>query len=214
MTRHFALFRYRSRFMNFVEPDDLTLKWLEDSKAKSADLWLQLWHIFCKTILKLFLTQTCCNGLLKRGSMFILSENVSGVSLFFFFFYQHSKATHVIVIRASLFFSLELVLTQQHSVSKVIVMFYACSLSLSLSSNFPVFSYMAVLVSETIAPLICSTSALVSKISSAAFFFLSLINNFNHVPGDGEITLRLAKSLIQINSNISLKGRSVSPVYF
>lgn len=69
--------RYRSKFLNLAEPDDGTVRWLEESKTKSADLWLQLWHIFCKTFLKLFLTQTCCNGLLRRGSMFILSENVS-----------------------------------------------------------------------------------------------------------------------------------------
>jgi SAM-dependent methyltransferase len=50
------------------------MHWIEKSKAKSADLWLQIWHIVAKLFLKIFLTQTCCNGLLKRGSMFILSE--------------------------------------------------------------------------------------------------------------------------------------------
>ncbi|XP_070509002.1 protein-L-histidine N-pros-methyltransferase [Chironomus tepperi] len=66
--------RYRSKFFNLTEPDPITLHWISQSKSKSADLWLQLWHIICKAILKLFLTQTCCNGLLKRGSMFIMSE--------------------------------------------------------------------------------------------------------------------------------------------
>lgn len=53
------------------------MQWISESKAKSSDLWLQIWHIVAKLFLKIFLTQTCSNGLLRRGSMFILSENVS-----------------------------------------------------------------------------------------------------------------------------------------
>jgi DREV methyltransferase len=68
-------FRYQSKFFNLIQPDCATLDWIAESKSKSADLWLQLFHIFAKLILKIFLTQTCSNGILKRGSMFILSEN-------------------------------------------------------------------------------------------------------------------------------------------
>lgn len=69
--------RYRMKFFDLQEPDVSTMQWIEESKAKSGDLWLQIWHIVAKLFLKIFLTQTCSNGLLKRGSMFILSENVS-----------------------------------------------------------------------------------------------------------------------------------------
>ena len=68
--------RYRVKFFDLQEPDAITLKWISDSKQKSSDLWLQIWHIVAKLFLKIFLTQTCCNGLLRRGSMFILSESV------------------------------------------------------------------------------------------------------------------------------------------
>lgn len=54
------------------------MKWIEESKEKSFDLWLQVWHLVAKFFLKIFLTQTCCNGLLKRGSMYILSEQQFG----------------------------------------------------------------------------------------------------------------------------------------
>lgn len=73
-----AHFRYRRKFFDLVEPDDLTMKWIEKSKEKSFDLWLQVWHLVAKFFLKIFLTQTCCNGLLKRGSMYILSEQQFG----------------------------------------------------------------------------------------------------------------------------------------
>lgn len=68
--------RYRARFFDLQEPDGMTMQWIAESKAKSSDLWLQIWHIVAKLFLKIFLTQTCSNGLLRRGSMFILSENV------------------------------------------------------------------------------------------------------------------------------------------
>lgn len=71
------IFRYRVKFFDLQEPDPITLSWIEESKAKSSQLWLQIWHIIAKLFLKIFLTQTCCNGLLRRGSMYILSENVS-----------------------------------------------------------------------------------------------------------------------------------------
>lgn len=71
-----TLHRYRARFFDLQEPDGMTMQWIAESKAKSSDLWLQIWHIVAKLFLKIFLTQTCSNGLLRRGSMFILSENV------------------------------------------------------------------------------------------------------------------------------------------
>lgn len=57
-----------------MEPDDLTLGWLDKAKSLSSNLWLQLWHTVAKTFLKMFMSQTDVNGMLKRGSMFILSE--------------------------------------------------------------------------------------------------------------------------------------------
>jgi DREV methyltransferase len=76
LTFHFYS-RYRMKFFDLQEPDAITMHWIQESKTKSSQLWLQIWHIVAKLFLKIFLTQTCCNGLLKRGSMFILSENVS-----------------------------------------------------------------------------------------------------------------------------------------
>lgn len=56
------------------QPDEITLNWLERSKELSSKLLLQLWHLLAKAILSVFMTQTDVNGLLRRGSMFILSE--------------------------------------------------------------------------------------------------------------------------------------------
>lgn len=64
------------KFFDLQEPDAITMDWIQESKTKSSQLWLQIWHIVAKLFLKIFLTQTCCNGLLRRGSMYILSENV------------------------------------------------------------------------------------------------------------------------------------------
>ncbi|XP_021704304.1 methyltransferase-like protein 9 isoform X2 [Aedes aegypti] len=66
--------KYEKRFVNMQNPDEITLKWLEQSKEVSGKLWLQLWHLIAKAFLSVFLTQTDVNGILKRGSMFILSE--------------------------------------------------------------------------------------------------------------------------------------------
>lgn len=137
--------------MNLVEPDPITLKWLEESKAKSADLWLQLWHIFCKTILKLFLTQTCCNGLLKRGSMFILSENVStrvDVDLIFI-----NTLRHMFRLEHSFSDSFTQLCFEGHCHVLCI------HNSVCISSNLPVFSYTADSTLETIPALIFLTSA-------------------------------------------------------
>lgn len=40
----------------------------------SSNIWLHLWHALARSVLQFFMTQTDINGLLKRGSMFILSE--------------------------------------------------------------------------------------------------------------------------------------------
>lgn len=66
--------KYQSKFISLEEPDDITLSWLEKAKQTSANLWLQIWHILARFFLGFFLTQTDVNGILKRGSMFILSE--------------------------------------------------------------------------------------------------------------------------------------------
>lgn len=67
--------RYQSKFVQLEEPDDITKIWLDKAKVLSANLWLQIWHIVARLFLATFMTQTDVNGLLKRGSMFILSEN-------------------------------------------------------------------------------------------------------------------------------------------
>ena len=65
---------YHDRFINFT-PDQRTMDWLEQSKNQSSNMWLQIWFIFAKFLLSLFMTQTDSNGVLLRGSMFILSED-------------------------------------------------------------------------------------------------------------------------------------------
>lgn len=94
--------KYRAKFYNLIEPDSLTLQWLEASKAKSSDLWLQIWHIVAKLFLKLFLTQTSSNGLLRRGSMFILSENVR--ALHNLFISKPFSKTRIHINKLSIFF--------------------------------------------------------------------------------------------------------------
>lgn len=89
--------KYQSKFLSLEKPDDITLNWLEQAKQLSGNLWLQLWHLAARLFLGFFMTQTSINGyetttvfnffpfnflnyffgisrLLKRGSMFILSE--------------------------------------------------------------------------------------------------------------------------------------------
>uniref|UniRef100_A0A0K8TKH8 Putative methyltransferase-like protein 9 n=1 Tax=Tabanus bromius TaxID=304241 RepID=A0A0K8TKH8_TABBR len=66
--------RFQSKFISFERPDDITLNWLEKAKSVSANIWLQIWHTVARVFLGLFMTQTDVNGLLNRGSMFILSE--------------------------------------------------------------------------------------------------------------------------------------------
>lgn len=42
--------RYRVKFFDLQEPDGTTLEWISESKAKSGDLWLQIWHIVVSMI--------------------------------------------------------------------------------------------------------------------------------------------------------------------
>lgn len=65
---------YQSKFIDFL-PDQSTMQWLEQSKEQSANMWLQLWFIFAKFFLSIFMSQTDLNGVLLRGAMFILSED-------------------------------------------------------------------------------------------------------------------------------------------
>lgn len=67
--------------MPFEEPDDTTLTWLEKAKDCSTNIWLHLWHAVARIALQFFMTQTDINGFLKRGSMFILSEQQFAVLL-------------------------------------------------------------------------------------------------------------------------------------
>uniref|UniRef100_A0A1A9WP77 Large ribosomal subunit protein uL11 n=1 Tax=Glossina brevipalpis TaxID=37001 RepID=A0A1A9WP77_9MUSC len=67
-------FSYHSTFVHLVEPDGNTLMWLEKAKDSSTNIWMHLWHAFARIALQFFMTQTDINGFLKRGSMFILSE--------------------------------------------------------------------------------------------------------------------------------------------
>lgn len=85
------------KFVKIDEPDSTTLKWIHDAKELSGRFWLQIWHLIARLFLGFFMTQTSVNGfvtatmilkilyhipsiiifhfrLLKRGSMFILSD--------------------------------------------------------------------------------------------------------------------------------------------
>lgn len=66
---------FQSKFVPLDQPDDTTVNWLEKAKELSANIWIQLWHTLARTILQFFMTQTDINGFLKRGSMFILSDD-------------------------------------------------------------------------------------------------------------------------------------------
>ncbi|XP_031620489.1 methyltransferase-like protein 9 [Contarinia nasturtii] len=66
--------RFQKKFLALEQPDETTLHWLNRARKLSSNLWLQLWHLFARTFLSFFMTQTSINGLLRRGSMFILSE--------------------------------------------------------------------------------------------------------------------------------------------
>ncbi|BFG05436.1 methyltransferase-like protein 9 [Drosophila madeirensis] len=67
--------RFQSKFVPLEQPDSTTVHWLERTKLLSANIWMHLWHALARSILQFFMTQTDINGFLKRGSMFILSED-------------------------------------------------------------------------------------------------------------------------------------------
>jgi len=73
-TEHHICPRYKNKFVNLNGPDAETIKWLNDAREKSSQLWKQLWHSVARLVLSMFLTQTDLNGYLKRGSMFVCSE--------------------------------------------------------------------------------------------------------------------------------------------
>lgn len=66
--------KFQSKFIALKQPDVTTIRWLERAKMLSSNIWLHLWHALARSVLQFFMTQTDINGLLKRGSMFILSE--------------------------------------------------------------------------------------------------------------------------------------------
>ncbi|XP_030372895.1 methyltransferase-like protein 9 [Scaptodrosophila lebanonensis] len=66
--------KFQSKFVALEQPDKTTVRWLERAKMLSANIWMHLWHALARSVLQFFMTQTDINGFLKRGSMFILSE--------------------------------------------------------------------------------------------------------------------------------------------
>ncbi|XP_050301605.1 protein-L-histidine N-pros-methyltransferase [Anthonomus grandis grandis] len=62
-----------SKFVQ-LNPDEETLKFLDESEMKSDWIMTQLWHMLVKVFLGFFMTQTSINGWLERGSMFVLSH--------------------------------------------------------------------------------------------------------------------------------------------
>lgn len=66
--------KFQSKFISLKQPDVTTIRWLERAKMLSSNIWLHLWHALARSVLQFFMTQTDINGLLRRGSMFILSE--------------------------------------------------------------------------------------------------------------------------------------------
>ena len=64
----------RSKFIQMFE-DDETKLFIKESVEQSDSWLLQVWYNLAKSIMKLFsYTLTDMNGYLKRGSMFVLSQ--------------------------------------------------------------------------------------------------------------------------------------------
>ena len=61
---------------SFVEmyEDDSTKEFISDSVEQSDSVLTQMWHSLAKSVLSFFYTQTDINGYLRRGSMFVFSE--------------------------------------------------------------------------------------------------------------------------------------------
>lgn len=62
-----------SKFLQFNQDEETTL-FLNNCYEKSDWIFTQLGHSFCKSVLGWFMSNTSINGLLKRGSMFIFSD--------------------------------------------------------------------------------------------------------------------------------------------
>lgn len=62
-----------SKFVQ-LEPDEDSLKFLEQAEQKSDWIFTQIWHVIAKSFLSWFMSQTSINGWLQRGSMFVLSR--------------------------------------------------------------------------------------------------------------------------------------------
>lgn len=54
--------RFQTKFVDFKEPDSITMEWLDKAKFKSSNLWVQVWHIVARLFLGIFMTQTDVNG--------------------------------------------------------------------------------------------------------------------------------------------------------
>ncbi|XP_052061185.1 protein-L-histidine N-pros-methyltransferase-like [Mytilus californianus] len=63
-----------AKFLQFNQ-DEETSQFLNQCYEKSDWLFTQLGHSFCKSVLGWFMSSTSINGLLKRGSMFVFSED-------------------------------------------------------------------------------------------------------------------------------------------
>ncbi len=63
----------REKFVR-MNADAETMSFVRRSVEKSDWLFTQVWHNLAKTVLSLFYTKTDINGILERGSMFVLSE--------------------------------------------------------------------------------------------------------------------------------------------
>jgi hypothetical protein len=65
--------RFVDSFIEMYE-DEATKNFISDSVDQADSVITQLWHSLAKSILSLFYTQTDINGYLRRGSMFVFSE--------------------------------------------------------------------------------------------------------------------------------------------
>lgn len=64
----------KSKFI-LLSPDEDTLKFIENCFTLSENMILQIFHDLAKSFLNFFMEQTCINGLLGRGRMFVWSHS-------------------------------------------------------------------------------------------------------------------------------------------
>jgi len=71
-----AMIKDREVNTKFVKlsADDETIRFIKTSTEKSEELFTQIYHNFAKVVLSWFYSQTDINGILQRGSMFVLSR--------------------------------------------------------------------------------------------------------------------------------------------